>query len=263
MVSLLLVLALCGLLGVVAAVRLDLPHPGWPPAVLDRLPDRVRELLPYGLFLGGVLAVNQVARRLGPEISWIIGWNVTGVIYAVEGEFVAWVQSVASPPLTVFFSAAYLVGYSLLLVVPVVAYARLPDLARLKETVVAYGLNYLVGLVLYVLLISYGPRNLMPGRVDSLLYVTFPRTQLVTSQVNSNTNVFPSLHASLSTTVAIQAWHTRSAYGWWAATAVPLAVCVVVSTMYLGIHWATDVVAGIALGAAAVRGGRAVVERYH
>ena len=40
---------------------------------------------------------------------------------------------------------------------------------------------------------------------------------------------------------------TREQYPRWAPVAVWLSLSVVVATMYLGIHWLTDVVAGFAL----------------
>jgi membrane-associated phospholipid phosphatase len=221
--------------------------------VLDRagfegVGERLRESAPYLGFLGGILVVNKVARDLGPELSWIVGWNVTGLIYRFEGTFVAQVQSVATPWLTAFLSAVYLVGYVFLLTFPFVAYLTHPDRRVLQTTAVAYGLNYGLGLLCYTLFISYGPRNLVPDMVDPLLYGTYPQAQLVTSRVNVNTNVFPSLHTSLSVTAALLAWRTRDTFPRWTVVAVPLAACVAVSTMYLGIHWATDVLAGLLLG---------------
>jgi len=216
------------------------------------LPPRVRVAAPY---LGGLLlalAANSVARDVGPEVSWVIGWNVTGLIYAVEGAFVARLQAVASPSLTAYFSFVYLAGYVFLLVFPLVAYLALPRPLAFRRTAVAYVVNYVVALVCYVLFIAYGPRNLIPDAVDPLLYSTYPAAQLLASEVNTNTNVFPSLHTALSTTVAIMAYRTRREYRGWFLLAVPLAGSVAFSTMYLGIHWATDVVAGIGLGAASV-----------
>lgn len=216
------------------------------------LPPRARVAAPY---LGGLLlalAANSVARDVGPEVSWVIGWNVTGLIYAVEGAFVARLQAVATPPLTAYFSFVYLAGYVFLLVFPLVAYLVLPGPLAFRRTTVAYVVNYGAGLVCYVLFIAYGPRNLIPDAVDPLLYSTYPAAQLLASEVNTNTNVFPSLHTSLATTVAIMAYRTRREYRGWFLLALPLAASVAVSTMYLGIHWATDVVAGLGLGVASV-----------
>ena len=72
--------------------------------------------------------------------------------------------------------------------------------------------------------------------------------------------MFPSLHTSMSVTAALLAWTTREQYPLWPPVAAVLAVSVCLSTMYLGIHWATDVVFGIALGWVSVRIGRHMEE---
>jgi len=209
---------------------------------------RVRAIAPITALLAGVLLLNSVARQVVPELSWMIDWNYTWPIYAeIEGGFIVWLQSYATPTATAYFSAIYIYGYVFLLVFPVVAYFALSNTRPLRELLTAYTLNYALGLVVYVLVIAYGPRNLIPELVDALLYDTYPRYQHLTRQVNRNTNVFPSLHTSLAATVAFLAYRTRSIYPSWAIVAAILGISVAISTMYLGIHWVTDVVAGIVL----------------
>ena len=226
---------------------------------LRALPTHARQSLsgaaPYLVLLGGVLLVNSVARRVGPQISWVIGLNVTGAIYDLEGQFVATLQSLGSPPVTAYFSWMYVYGYAFLLIFPFVAYFLLADRRPLREATIAYALNYALGLACYLLFVSYGPRNLLPELVDSLLYTYWPESKLLTTRVNTNTNVFPSLHTSLSVTVWLLAYRTRETYPAWTALSGVIAASIVVSTMYLGIHWATDVVAGVVLAVVSVRGG--------
>ena len=217
-----------------------------------QLRDRLRAVYPYVALLAAVLAANSVARDVGTGLSWLLDWNITGVIYAVEGEFVATLQSAGSPAVTTFLSFAYVYGYVFLLAFPILAYLALDDLDSFRRLALAYGFNYAIGVCCYVLFIAYGPRNLMPELVDSLLYANWPRSQLLTSEVNSNTNVFPSLHTSLSVTVVVLAARTRRTYPTWLVLSVPLAGSVVLSTMYLGIHWGVDVAAGTVLGVGSV-----------
>jgi len=223
--------------------------------------ERLRAIAPALAVLGGVLLMNRVVRTVGPELSWLIGWNVTGLIFGIEGTFVADLQSLATPAVTSYFAFVYVDGYVFLLVFPLIAYLALDEMGFLRETCLAYALNYGIGVLCYVVFIAYGPRNLMPDMVESLLYTAWPQSQLLTTQVNTNTNVFPSLHASLAITVAALAYRTREIYPKWFVVAAALAASVVVSTMYLGIHWLVDVVAGGVLALVAVRWAPALAER--
>lgn len=202
--------------------------------------------------LGAVLAANRVVRDVGVDLSWLVGVNITGHIHAIEGGVVADIQSSATPELTGYFSFIYVFGYVFLLTFPVVIYVLHDDAEPLYATVVAYALNYGIGLCCYVLFVAYGPRNFMPGQVESLLFTNWPQSQLLTSQVNANTNVFPSLHTSLAVTVALLATRFRSASPRWLPVAWLVALSVAVATMYLGIHWLTDVLAGTLLATGSV-----------
>jgi membrane-associated phospholipid phosphatase len=203
--------------------------------------------------LFAVLVLNRIIRWRGASISDEIGIHMTGAFYRLEGEFILIFQSIATEELTAYFSAIYVYGYTFLLVFPALAYFALSDTKVFRRLLTAYSLNYVLGLCLYLLVIAYGPRNVMPDELTvTMLYDNSPEYQHLTREVNRNTNVFPSLHTSLSVTVAMFAYQTRTRYTRWYPVAVVLAASVVISTMYLGIHWAIDVVAGIVLAAACV-----------
>jgi len=223
---------------------------------VSRLSDSKRELVALGV----VLVASAVGRSSLQTVSELFGLKLTGFIWALEGNFVEWFQQTyASPELTAYFSWVYVYGYAFLLAFPFVAYLALSRTETLKRLLIAYALNYAIGLVIYTVVFAHGPRNLDVGA--SLLFTHNPDFSALTSQVNEATNVFPSLHTSLSVTVALLARRHRSAYPRWFPVAVLVAASIAIATVYLGIHWLTDVVAGVGLAVGSVAFARRYVER--
>jgi len=241
------------------------------------LVSRLREVYPYMALLAIVFVVNSFVRDHGQVLSWLLDWQITNIIYSLEGDLVAHLQTyltgdfltlpvltgltariheytgvAPADQVTAFFSLVYVYGYVFLMVFPFFAYLSNNRMDTFRKLMLAYAFNYTIGVVCYVLFISYGPRNLLYPEVQSLMYEWWPRSQFVTGEINSNTNVFPSLHSSISATVALLAYRTRDIYPAWLYISTPIALAVIVSTMFLGIHWGVDVVAGVGLAVVSI-----------
>lgn len=210
-----------------------------------------------------VLAVRWTTQDIIQRLERrVIGINITPYLFELEQTVfgtnpVAIIQSFQTEALTSFFVFVYIYGYAFLLLFPVIAYFALAEMDNLSTLVLAFATNYAIGLACYIFFIAYGPRNLDPLLFEGLLYDAFPQARFLTNQVNQNTNVFPSLHTSLAMTVFLVAWTTRDEYPLWVPLSGFLAISVSLSTMYLGIHWFSDVVAGIVLALVSVYIGRA------
>lgn len=223
---------------------------------------RARALWPYVGLLGLVLVFNGLVRPRIDNVSTAVGINFTHSIFAFEGLFVARVQDLTPEPLFAYFSAVYIVGYVVLLAFPPLAYVVLDDADHAAALLVAYATNYFLGALCYVVVVAHGPRNWRPGLFEQPLYDTLPDVMYLTSAVNTNTNVFPSLHTSMAVTVLAFAVFTRREYPRWLAIVAVLAPSVVLATMVLGIHWLTDVLAGIGLALLSVGVARWAVARF-
>lgn len=212
---------------------------------------RLLEVAPYLGATALLFLVKRSTHELSVRLSQAIGWDITAEIYAVEGQLVAELQNVVPEVTLGFFSVVYMFGFTYLLVTAPVLYFMLPSQRYNKQLLVAYLLNYGIGIIFYTLFIAYGPRNHLVA-VEGLLYQTYPQTQSVSAAVSDNTNVFPSLHTSLAVTVLLFSWQSRREYPRWFLITSFVVPSLLISTMYLGIHWLVDVVAGILLGVWAV-----------
>ncbi len=227
---------------------------------VDESGRRLRDAAPYLGLAALIFLTKRATHGYSVRISRAIDWNITDELYAAEGEFVATLQAIVPEATLGFFSVMYMFGFPFLLVAAPILYFALPSQRHLKALLVAYVGNYFIGAICYTLFIAYGPRNHL-STVDGLMYRVYPQTQDMTAAISSNTDVFPSLHTSLAIVVLLFAWRSRRAYPLWFPIASVVSFAVVFSTMYLGIHWAFDVVAGIALGVGTVFAAERIVAR--
>jgi hypothetical protein len=181
--------------------------------------------------------VNAVAHQFHADRTF------TSVIYGLEGAVVAAFQTVASIPLTVFFTAAYLIGFP-----TIVLFTYFKLKAHDEREARRYALAYVVLVLLAVPFFVFFPVGIpalyAPVDIKPLIFQVSPIIRAGMLATDTMVKAFPSLHTGLSVLAALYARKANERY---AATAFALAGVIVLSTFYLGIHWLTDAAFAVVL----------------
>ncbi len=227
---------------------------------LGEIKPRFRSIIPYLGVMVTVLLTRALTQDYAEQLTNFLDLNLTSLFFSIEGGIFGYIQAIQFPELSAYLGFMYLFGYVIIVAFPALAYFCLPSLTHLKELLAAYIVNDVVGITLYVIFTVYGPRNLGRGFAQPILYDIYPDAVEITGTVNVPINVFPSLHASMAATVIIFSWRTRHIYPVWTVVATVYGGSVIFSTMYLGMHWISDVLAGLVLAVGAVYIGTRVAE---
>lgn len=216
---------------------------------------RMRTALPAVV----VLSVTTIAAGLQGgferQVQALHQWDFTWMAWAIEGNLIERFQDAArSPMLDYVFVTVYTAGAFLFYFVPffiLVAMGRGHNAMRIAATMaIIWG----VGILFYfffpvseVWMTASAPYNYT--QVENVLFEHVPSARTSEQYALATNNNFPSLHVALTTGIATALWLGRER--WLAIPGTVIAVGVGIATMYLGIHWVVDVIAGIALAFAA------------
>ncbi len=205
-----------------------------------------RDWLPAILSIGIYESLKHL--HLNEIILWLGNTPKDDIILRMEevffgGHASVWMQQFISEPLTIFMLLVYYVGYyTYPSVVAVLLYLFRPRTA-FREILLAFLAAAFIGYTLYILVPVAGPRF----QLTHLYEHTFvPKWTLQQWQEFNrfDYDCFPSLHTAIPLTVLVIAFRHMRWLGW---VLLPLVLSTVVSTLYLQMHYLTDVVAGIAL----------------
>ncbi len=237
-------LVLC--VGALFAVRAELVRGGWAAPLLYRLTLLAGLLSPYLQFRKLLPVVNPGS--LDAALA-SLDRNVLGVEPAV------WLERFATPAVTEWFAFFYF-AYFLVLAAHVFPFLLLSRRSKLlAEFSLGMVLTVIVAHSLYLVVPGYGPYRFQPEAFRSPLPDGF-WMRMVWAAVHSGgaqKDIFPSLHTAAPLFVALFSFRHRAQVPmrWtWHVTSF-FAVNIVVATMFLRWHYATDVLAGIVLAVAA------------
>lgn len=232
----------------------------WPRA------EEMRPLLPAFALYWLVVAVHLALVQLDPALTAWVGRDYAQTLYNLEGDAVAWFQTLRHPVLDAAVLGVYLLGYPFMISFAPLYYALHRDARALRLAALSFAVLYALTLPLYVLApvsnpwavaqepwyhgrpVAFVLGEAWPGIVDSYWRFTTPNNEV------------PSLHAAISLMVALVAWRSgRRRLAWltgFFAAAIPPA------SFYLGVHWLLDAGVGWVFALVSVGAGLWLAARW-
>ncbi len=209
-------------------------------------------LIVFGILFLTVSALFMVEVKIDPIISSRFGLDFTRQIYEIEGDLVAAFQTIRNPLLDYYFAFVYMIGFPFLLYFTPILYMVSKDIKSLKFAVIGYAIAIAISLPFLLFFPvhdtwwssqNYGWYEGRP--VYFRLQEIWPSVISIFFKFTTLNNCFPSLHSCLSAIMAYTAWIRN--YKRYKYVALLFAVSIPIATLYLGIHWLTDIVAGEAV----------------
>ncbi|MEP6993006.1 MAG: phosphatase PAP2 family protein [Acidobacteriota bacterium] len=165
---------------------------------------------------------------------WIFGVDVT-----------VWMQRLVHPRLNDLFYTFYVSYYFIALTLGVVLWSR--DRAAARRFIFTLMVVYYVSYAGYFAIPALGPRFAQASAYTVSL-VTTPVARAINDTINSlektKFDVFPSGHTMISVAVLLVAWKRARDVFWFL---LPVAVGLVISTVYCRYHYVVDLIAGAML----------------
>jgi membrane-associated phospholipid phosphatase len=208
-----------------------------------------RKFMFHFLLVIGLMYFNKMELLLESRIKSQA--DFTGDIYALEGNFVATFQRLFhNDTLTLFSTFFYVVIFTALMAASIGIYTYGKNLKLFYA--LSYGLmiNYIVAIPFYLFFPVNEVWSFHPD-VHFLMKDIFPSFEAEYRPLSGLNNCFPSLHTSISVTLAVIA--SRSGIKFWRWFTRLSAAFIIFSIFYLGIHWLTDMCGGLVLGVFAGR----------
>ncbi|MCY9661074.1 phosphatase PAP2 family protein [Paenibacillus chondroitinus] len=184
--------------------------------------------------------------------------DFTKSIYSIEGNFVSAIQHFFhNDILTVISSYFYVVIFPSVMIASIALYTFQKNHKLFYAICYALMFNYMIAIPFYLFFPVNEVWSFHPN-VKLLILDVFPTFEQDYRPLSGLDNCFPSLHTSISVSMAVIAVKSRNTF--WKIF-VPISSAFIIFTIfYLGIHWLSDMCAGVVLGVVAARLGLRISE---
>ena len=210
------------------------------------------QLIALGILFITVSILFLVSVKIDPIVDARFGLDFTRKIYNMEGDIVALFQTIQSPVLDYYFAFVYMIGFPFLIYFTPILYIISKDVDSLKFAVVGYAIAIAIALPFLLFFPvhdtwwtsqNYGWYE--GTEIHFRLEEIWPSVVEVFFKFTTLNNCFPSMHSALSALMAYTAWIRN--YRRYKYVALAFAISIPIATLYLGIHWLTDVIGGEAV----------------
>ncbi|MFC5447226.1 phosphatase PAP2 family protein [Paenibacillus aestuarii] len=177
--------------------------------------------------------------------------DFTGAIYRIEGNFVANIQHWFHQDLLTYVSSYfYVVVFPAVMITSIALYTYQKNYKLFYAICYAIMFNYMIAIPFYLFFPVNEVWSFHPN-VKLLILDVFPTFEQDYRPLSGLDNCFPSLHTSISVSMAVIAVQSRNKF--WKYFVPCSSAFIIFTIFYLGIHWLSDMCAGVILGVVAAR----------
>lgn len=219
-------------------------------------------LVAFSVILADVL-LTAVDHTFTEAVTRSRGEDFTSLIWRIESGWIEHYQTWTWIPLTWYMGWVYIIVFPALVPWAMAVFDYLGETRRNISLLIGYIMNYVLVLPFYIFFPVRECHEYPPAQesLRLLLDDIDPAVMQLLRPMSGIDNCFPSFHTSLAVTIALFA--LRSGRRAFAVAASVMVISIILSTMYLGIHWFTDVGAGIVVGILAYVLGQWLGKRVH
>jgi membrane-associated phospholipid phosphatase len=207
----------------------------------------IKSHLPYILIIFGVVAFHLFeVNIIDPHITEWIGADYASAIRGIEGDTVIWFSQHWTPVLVYFFVIIYIAVYPFTLWFAPLYFLWTDNKKPLKTLTYGLLLIYIIALPFYLFLpITNVYSAQFYSGAHSALETVIPDVEQFFYSTTTQNNCLPSLHTAMTILIA---WSVRltgnKRFTYFAYFTM---ISVIISVIYLSIHWITDVITGALL----------------
>jgi len=205
--------------------------------------------LPYILIIFGVVCFHLIeVNIIDPHVTEHIGYDYVNVIKNFEGDTVFWFSQQWTPALVYFFVIMYIAVYPFTLWFSITYFLITDEKKSMKN--LAYGLLLIYSIALPFYLFVPITNVYTYYNIGSALETVIPSVEQFFYSTTTQNNCLPSLHTAMTILVAWSIHITgNKKLSYFAYFTM---ISVILSVIYLSIHWITDVICGVLVAAVVI-----------
>jgi len=201
----------------------------------------IKSNLPYIIIIVGVVAFHLIEVNLiDPITTELIGYDFSNNIKDIEGDFVYQFSQIWSPVLVYFFVIIYIGIYSFTLWFSPTYFLLTNNKQAMKTLTYGLFLIYIISLPFYLFLPITNVYTYY--NVSSALETVIPSVESFFYSTTTQNNCLPSLHTAMAILVAYSVSITGNKK--FTYFTYIIMILVIISVIYLSIHWVLDVISG-------------------
>lgn len=205
--------------------------------------------LPYILIIFGVVCFHFIeVNIIDSHVTEHIGYDYVNVIKNLEGDTVFWFSQHWTPSLVYFFVIMYIAVYPFTLWFSITYFLITDEKKSMKN--LAYGLLLIYSITLPFYLFVPITNVYTFYNIESALETVIPSVEQFFYSTTTQNNCLPSLHTAMTILVAwsihITGNKKLSCFAYFTM------ISVILSVIYLSIHWITDVICGVLIAAVVI-----------